>query len=69
MVLLGATFNAVMVVGVVFLLSFWFPMANCGFHMNKYLGIFEHVPLFLNIQTIAQKYCPSIKYSWFRENV
>ena len=34
-------------------------MANCGFHMNKYLGIFEHVPLFLNIQTIAQKYCLS----------
>ena len=40
-------------------------MANCGFHMNKYLGIFEHVPLFLNIQTIAQKYSPSIKFSWF----
>ena len=24
------------VIGVVFLLSFWLPMANCGFHMNKY---------------------------------
>ena len=37
------------------------------FRLNKYLGIFNRVPIFLNIQTIAQKYCLSIKLSWFCE--
>ena len=36
-------------------------------NFNKYLGIFEHVQIFLNIQTIAQRYWSSINLSWFCE--